>query len=295
MTKAAVSGLELFSVLPGKKENNSRPDTKRRPLIMGVVNVTPDSFYPGSRTPDAESAVARGLALVEQGADLLDIGGQSTRPGSDPVALGEELRRAIPVVEALAARAGVPVSIDTDKAEVARLARAAGARVLNDVTALRADPQMLRVSLDFEAVVLMHMGGESPKTMQESPRYGDVAGEVVRFLKERRDAFARAGGDPGRLIYDPGLGFGKDLEEGHNLSLLKRLEALTHLGPVLVGASRKAFLGRLAGGAGPQDRLEGSLAVACWAALRGAAIVRAHDVRATRRALDVIAAISEAR
>ena len=260
----------------------------RVPLIMGIVNVTPDSFYAGSRfSPGA--AADEVLRQAEAGADLVDIGGQSTRPGSDPVPVDEELARTVPVFEALAGRCPVPLSIDTDKARVARECLAAGASILNDVSALRQDPGMLETAGDYPAVVLMHRGGGSPKTMQEAPRYEDVLAEVKAFLASRRDAFAAAGGDPARLLYDPGIGFGKDL--GHNLSLLKHLDEFSELGPVVLGASRKSFLGRIVPDEGPGARLEGSLAAACWAAMQGAAVVRVHDVLATRRALAALDAV----
>ena len=261
---------------------------RRTPLVMGIVNVTPDSFYDASRAAPG-AAADEVLRQIEAGADLVDIGGQSTRPGSEPVPAEIELRRVLPVFEALAGRARVPLSIDTDKAVVARECLAAGASVLNDVSALRNDPDMLAAARKAEAVILMHRGGSSPKTMQERPRYRDVVAEVKTFLAERREAFLRGGGDVGRLLFDPGIGFGKD--QGHNLSLLKRLESLVELGPLVLGVSRKSFLGRVTPDGGPQDRLEGSLAVACWAALHGAAILRVHDVRATRKALDALDAV----
>ena len=172
-------------------------------------------------------------------------------------------------------------------------ARQAGAAILNDVSALRNDPAMMEQAKSFELVVLMHMGGKTPKTMQESPRYEDVVAEVKDFLKERRAAFARAGGDAARILFDPGIGFGKDLE--HNLSLLKPLEDLCAAAPVLVGASRKSFIGKLSADSGPEERLEGSLAAACWAANAGVSVLRVHDVKATRRALEVSCAIEGAR
>jgi len=262
---------------------------RRVPLVMGIVNVTPDSFYAGSRYGTRE-AVDEALRQVEAGADIVDIGGQSTRPGSDPVPPEEELRRVVPVFEALRGRVRVPLSIDTDKARVARECLAAGAAILNDVSALSHDPDMPEAAKAAEAVVLMHHGGQySPKTMQDAPQYGDVVSEVKAFLDERREAFRLAGGDPARVLLDPGIGFGKDL--GHNLSLLKHLDELADLGPLVLGVSRKSFLGRVTPDAGPEDRLEGSLAVACWAALRGVKILRAHDVRATRRALAALDAI----
>ena len=261
---------------------------RRTPLVMGIVNVTPDSFYDASRA-EPGAAADEALRQIEAGADLVDIGGQSTRPGSEPVPAEIELRRVLPVFEALAGRARVPLSIDTDKAVVARECLSAGASVLNDVSALRNDPDMPAAARKAEAVILMHRGGSSSKTMQESPRYRDVVAEVKTFLAERREAFLRGGGDAGRLLFDPGIGFGKD--QGHNLSLLKRLESLIELGPLVLGVSRKSFLGRVTPDGGPQERLEGSLAVACWAALHGAAILRVHDVRATRKALDALDAV----
>ena len=264
---------------------------RRIPLVMGIVNVTPDSFYAGSCFGPREAA-DEVLRQFEAGADLVDIGGQSTRPGSDPVRVEEELERVLPVFEALAGRVEAPLSIDTDKARVARECLAAGAAVVNDVSALRGDPSMAEAAQAAQAVILMHRGGGSPKTMQDSPRYGDVAAEVKAFLAERREAFRRAGGDPARLLYDPGIGFGKDLD--HNLTLLKHVGELAGLGPVVLGASRKSFLGGVTTDAGPQDRLEGSLAVACWAALRGVQVLRVHDVRATRRALAALDAVLRA-
>jgi dihydropteroate synthase len=259
---------------------------------MGIVNVTPDSFYAPSRMKP-EAAVDEVLRQIEAGADLVDIGGQSTRPGSEPVAADDELRRVVPVFESLAGRVRVPLSIDTDKAAVARRCLAAGAAIVNDVSAFRNDPDMVEAAKSAEAVVIMHHGAAySPRTMQDAPRYGDVVREAVKFLAGRCRAFQDAGGDPGRLIYDPGIGFGKNL--GHNLSLLKHLDEFVALGPVLLGASRKSFLGRLVPDSGPAERLEGSLAVACWAAWRGVGILRVHDVAATRRALGVLDAVMAA-
>ena len=262
------------------------------PLVMGIVNVTPDSFYPASRTSSAREAADLVLLQVEEGADLVDIGGQSTRPGSEPVSVEEELRRVIPVFEAVAGRVQVPLSVDTDKARVAQEALAAGAVLVNDVSALRNDPSMVKVAQHAEAVILMHRAGASPKTMQDSPRYDDAVREVREFLSDRREAFRRSGGDTAKLLYDPGIGFGKNLD--HNLSLLKNLDEFSDLGPVVLGASRKSFLGDLAPDGGPQNRLEGSLAVACWAAWRGVKILRVHDVRATRRVLETLRVILEA-
>lgn len=285
MTAAATAGRRALALFEGARS---------RPLLLGIVNATPDSFYPESRKPSAEAAVAAGLQLLEQGADALDIGGQSTRPGSEPVSLEEELRRVVPVVDALVKRAGAVVSVDTDKAEVARQAREAGAVILNDVSAFRADPAMLAEAVRFEACIVMHIGGGgTPKTMQHNPSYVNVVEEVRDFLAERKAQYLRAGGAAARLVFDPGIGFGKTLE--HNLSLLKHLSELSALGPVALGVSRKSFIGRVVPDAGPAERLEGSLAAACWAALSGVRVLRVHDVLATRKALEVLAAIKAAR
>jgi dihydropteroate synthase len=256
---------------------------------MGILNLTPDSFYSPSRLSGAEAALRRGLEMEEQGADILDVGGESTRPGAGSVPAEEEARRVLPVVEALASRARVPVSIDTSKASVAREALSAGASILNDVTALRGDPDMAAAALGFETVVLMHMRG-SPRTMQDSPAYRDPVAEIIDFFRERMAAFSRAGGDSSRVWLDPGIGFGKTLE--HNLEILARLEDIVALGrPVLIGASRKSFIGSLLGPPGsplpPELRLEGSLGAACRAAAAGAHALRVHDVQETRRALEV--------
>jgi dihydropteroate synthase len=235
---------------------------------MGVLNVTPDSFSDGGRWLDAGAAVEQGLRMVEEGADIIDVGGESTRPGAEPVDAGEELRRVLPVVEALAPH--TRVSIDTRKAEVAEAALAAGATLLNDVSATLA-PVARAAGAGW---VAMHMRGE-PRTMQEDPTYGDVVAEVKAFLVERAE---QAGVD--EVWIDPGIGFGKTME--HNLTLLAHLDQLVETGyPVVVGTSRKAFLGKLTGGAPADDRVEGSVATAAWALSQGARMVRVHDVAAT--------------
>ena len=251
--------------------------TSARCLVMGIVNVTPDSFSDGGRYLDHRAAVAHGLALAAEGADLLDVGGESTRPGADYVDEQVELERAIPVVERLAQVTEVPISIDTRKSAVAAAALAAGAVVVNDVSAGRDDPRLLPVAAEAgAAVVLMHMRG-TPKTMQDDPVYGDVLAEVKAFLAERCDAAEAAGVAHDRLAVDPGIGFGK--RDEHNYALLGGLACLTGLGhPVLVGTSRKGFIGR-ALGAPMHERLEGSAATVVWAVERGARIVRVHDVR----------------
>jgi dihydropteroate synthase len=264
-----------------------------RPLVLGIVNVTPDSFSDGGRHAIPEAAVDHALDLVRQGADLLDIGGESTRPGSTPVPTDEELRRVLPVVEALAARTTVPLSVDTSKAEVAAACLAAGAHVINDVTALRGDPGLAEVVRAAGAgVILMHMQG-TPATMQLAPHYEDVVAEIDGFFQERLRAAADVGIAGPRVVLDPGIGFGKT--EAHNLELLARLEAFQHLGrPVCLGVSRKGFLGRVLGRP-VEGRLAGSLAAVCYAAARQAAqVVRVHDVEATRDAVTLIAAVRQA-
>jgi len=260
-----------------------------RTLIMGIVNVTPDSFSDGGAFLDPAAAVEHGLRLAAEGADILDVGGESTRPGAAPVPLEEELRRVVPVVRGLASRCQAPISVDTTKAAVARAALAEGAAIVNDVSALRFDPALGPVvAAAGAALVLMHMRGE-PRTMQQGPRYDDLLGEVRAELAAALARAAAAGVDPARTIVDPGIGFGKSLE--HNLELLERLGELEALGrPVLVGPSRKSFIGGITG-APPAERVEGTIAACCLAAARGAHAVRVHDVAAVRRALTVADAI----
>jgi dihydropteroate synthase len=265
----------------------------QRPLVMGIVNVTPDSFSDGGLYATTEAAVALGLRLIEEGADLLDIGGESTRPGSRPVALAVELERVLPVVQGLAERTTVPISVDTSKAEVARQALAAGAHVINDVTALQGDPAMAAVVRDSGAgVVLMHAQG-TPETMQVNPTYEDVVAEVVGFLQARLQAVADLGIAGPRVVLDPGIGFGKTYE--HNVKLLAKLDELRRLGrPVCLGVSRKGFLKTISGRP-VERRLAGSLAVACFAIGQGVAqVLRVHDVAETRDAIEVYMAIRRA-
>jgi dihydropteroate synthase len=250
-------------------------DTTAHTLVMGALNVTPDSFSGDGRYADPGSAVTRGLEMLEEGADLVDVGGESTRPGAEPVAAEEELRRVIPVVRGLAA-AGAVVSVDTAKAEVAAAALRAGAAVVNDVTAL-GDPAMAGVVAAAGAgLVLLHMQG-TPRTMQEDPRYEDVVAEVARFLAGRAAAAQAAGIDPARLCLDPGIGFGKGLE--HNLALLRGIPELAALGyPVLVGASRKRFLAGILGPIPPGERDAATSAAHVLAIAGGAAVIRVHNV-----------------
>lgn len=259
---------------------------------MGIVNVTPDSFSDGGRHAGIDAAVAHALKLVDQGADILDIGGESTRPGAGAVSAADEIARVAPVIEAIAARTAVPISIDTMKPQVARAAMAAGASIWNDVSALTHAPDSLAVAADLGCtVVLMHMQGE-PRTMQADPRYDDVVEEVAGYLAARARAALAAGIARDRIWLDPGLGFGKTAE--HNLQLLRRLDRLTAPGfPVLIGASRKRTIEALDPTAtDPMDRLGGSLALHLFAAARGAAVIRAHDVRETVQALTVQAALA---
>lgn len=258
---------------------------------MGIVNVTPDSFSDGGRWLEHDAAIRHGLALVEDGADVLDVGGESTRPGADPVPADEELRRVLPVVAALALDAGVPVSIDTTKADVAAAAIEAGAVIVNDVAAGRHDERMLPTVADAGAgYVAMHMLGE-PRTMQRDPRYGDVVREVGDFLAERVAAARRAGVDADAILADPGIGFGKTIR--HNLELLAGLPRVAQRAgvPLLVGTSRKGFIGTVLDGTPVDQREEGTLATVVWAFDRGAAMVRVHEVRAAARAAQFLATL----
>jgi len=262
-----------------------------RVRLMGILNVTPDSFSDGGRLASAEAAVAKGLQLVEQGADIVDVGGESTRPGAAPVPLEEELRRALPVVEGLAKR-GVLVSIDTRHAPVMQAALGAGARIVNDVSGLTHDQAALPLLAQREcSIVLMHMLG-TPQDMNSRADYGDVTGEVADWLMARVTACETAGIARARLALDPGLGFAKKAE--HSLALLQGVDRLLALGmPLLIGASRKSFIGKLSGGGGatskPGDRLGGSLAVALLMVQAGVRLLRVHDVAETAQALKMLA------
>ncbi len=257
--------------------------------VMGILNVTPDSFSDGGELPTTEAAINRAREMVAAGADLLDVGGESTRPGAEPVSEAEELDRVVPIIERLAAEVSVPISVDTSKAAVMAAAVRAGAAMINDVNALRAEAALATAAELGVPVCLMHMQGE-PRSMQAAPRYDDVVADVGGFLKERVAA-ARAGGiDPDKICVDPGFGFGKSL--AHNVALLRGLGQLTRQGePVLVGLSRKSMLGEITGR--PVDqRVVGSAALALLAAQAGASIVRVHDVAPTVDALRVLAAVT---
>jgi dihydropteroate synthase len=260
----------------------------RRPLVCGILNVTPDSFSDGGRFDDLDRAVAHGCTLAAEGADLIDVGGESTRPGSRPPTLAEELARVVPVVEALVQRVPVPLSVDTSRPEVMRAAVAAGASMVNDVRALRSPGALLAAAELGVPVCLMHMQ-RSPETMQEDPRYRDVVVEVRTFLAERMRACLDAGIRQEHLVVDPGFGFGKT--PAHNVALLASLDGLRSLGvPVMVGLSRKSVLGQRTGRT-VGDRLPASLAAALVAVQRGAAVLRVHDVAATRDVLAVLDAV----
>ena len=277
---AAWRPLPEFSVpLPG----GGALETGRRTLVMGILNVTPDSFSDGGRFFRPDLAVQQALDMVADGADMVDVGGESTRPGSGPVTAREETRRVVPVIEELAAQTSVPISIDTQKAPVAEAALDAGARIINDVSALRTDPDMARLAAERRVpVCLMHMQG-TPKMMQKDPTYGEVVGDVIRWLGERIEFAEAAGIGRDSILVDPGFGFGKTAQ--HNLELLRRLHELHALGcPVLVGTSRKSTLGAVLS-AEPDRRLYGTLATVACAAMSGCHVVRVHDVAP---ALDVV-------
>jgi dihydropteroate synthase len=266
-----------------------RLELGRRTLVMGVVNVTPDSFSDGGAYLDPGAAIAHGVRLIEEGADLVDVGGESTRPGSDPVPEDEEIARVAPVIAGLVDRVDVPVSVDTRKASVASAALDAGAALVNDVSA-GADPAMFDAAAQRGAgLVLMHMRGE-PKTMQDDPAYDDVVGEVAAFLRERLAAAEAAGIERDRIALDPGIGFGKTL--AHNLELLRHLASLREPGvPLVVGPSRKRFIGTLTD-TEAADRVEGTAGAVAWCAANGADVVRVHDVRAMVRVVRVVDAIA---
>lgn len=264
------------------------------PALVGILNVTPDSFSDGGDFLDPQKAAERAAVLLDEGARIVDVGGESTRPGSDPVSSEKELNRVLPAVRGiLEDRPGAIISIDTYRAATASEALEAGAAIINDVTAFRGDPEMVGVVAEAGCpVVLMHMLGE-PKTMQKNPYYGDVVREVREFLAERAARAGEAGVAQDKIILDPGIGFGKTLE--HNLTLLKNLGAIAELGyPVLVGVSRKRFIGGITGAEAARDRVSGTVAANVLAYQRGASLFRVHDVRANREALEVAEAILQA-
>jgi len=259
-----------------------------RPVVMGILNVTPDSFSDGNRYASVDAALERAAQIIEEGATIIDVGGESTRPGAAAVDEALEIARVVPVIEGIAATSGIAISIDTSKPEVMAAAVAAGACIVNDVHALRAPGARAWAAVSEVGVCLMHMQGE-PRTMQDSPHYHDVVAEVAQFLVRERDACIEAGVDREAIALDPGIGFGKGL--AHNLTLLKELSRFAALGaPLLVGVSRKSFIGRILGK--PVDeRLYGGLGLAALAAAMGARIVRTHDVAATRDAIGMVSAV----
>lgn len=265
--------------------------THPKPLLMGVLNVTPDSFSDGGQFFSSDGAIARGLQMVQEGADLIDVGGESTRPGALEVSADEELLRVIPVIEALS-KAGVKVSIDTYKPLVAEAALKSGAQIVNDVTGLR-DPEMADVCAKYDCTVcIMHMQGE-PRTMQQNPTYGDVVSEVSEFLVDRAERAIESGIPREKIWLDPGIGFGKTLD--HNLLLLKNLDQVVAKGfPVLIGVSRKSFIGKVTGVDIADARMPGSLAAQVIAQSNGAQIIRTHDVKESKQAIDITHAILNA-
>jgi dihydropteroate synthase len=253
-------------------------DFLKKTFVMGILNVTPDSFSDGGLYLDTESAIDRALRMVNDGADIIDIGGESTRPGSDPVPIDEELKRTIPVIETLAQKIQVPISIDTYKAVVAKKALDAGASMVNDISGLRFDPEMKKIVSAYQVpVVIMHIRGK-PKDMQKNPVYASLIPEIIEFLKESIAIAADAGIAQDTIIIDPGIGFGKTFE--HNLEIIHNLHMFSKLGkPLLVGLSRKAFIGKILGDASPEERLEGTAAAAAISIFNGANIIRVHDVK----------------
>jgi dihydropteroate synthase len=262
----------------------------QRPLIMGIINVTPDSFSDGGQFFDPKKAVTHALQLVDEGADIIDIGGESTRPGAHKVKADEELSRVMPVIEALASKADIPISIDTNKSEVAAKALEAGATIVNDISALTYDEKIGKVAADCGAyLILMHIRG-TPADMQNDTKYSDIIGEIRAYLSAASEKAIKSGVAKDKIIIDPGIGFGKSADG--NFTIMKNLHRFLDLGyPLMVGVSRKSFIGKELKIA---ERLEGSLAAACYAVLNGADIVRVHDVAQTKRAISIIEKITGA-
>lgn len=264
-------------------------DLEQKVVVMGILNVTPDSFYDGGRYTGEDEALARVEEMIGEGADIIDVGGESVRPGVDPIGLNEELGRVIPVIEKIKRQFSIPICVDTYKAEVARQAIEEGAEMVNDISALRFDPDLRKIVAGYGVpVVLMHIKG-TPKNMQDNPRYDSLMEEIISYLDSSIKLAEEAGADRRGIIVDPGIGFGKTT--AHNLEILRRLEELASLGkPILVGLSRKSFIGNVLG-LPQEERLEGGLAATCMAVWRGARLVRTHDVSPTRRAVDMVQAI----
>jgi len=260
-----------------------------RTHIVGALNVTPDSFSDGGKFFKLEDAIRQGVKMAEEGADIIDVGGESTRPGSDPVSIQEELSRVIPVIRSLSKKTDVPISIDTYKAEVAKQALDAGAQMINDISALRFDPEMKKIASEYKVPInLMHIKG-TPKNMQKDPSYEDVIAEITEYLKQSIEIAQDAGIDPKKIIIDPGIGFGKRLED--NLNILKNLKKICILNcPILIGCSRKSFIGKILD-LPVEERLEGSLAALAVAVMNGANIIRVHDVKESKRVAKLVDAI----
>jgi dihydropteroate synthase len=268
---------------------NKKLDLSSRTHIMGILNVTPDSFSDGGRFYKFDDAIRQGMKMAEEGADIIDVGGESTRPGSNPVSLEEELSRVIPVIESLSKSLNIPVSIDTYKAKVAQAALNAGAQMINDISALRFDPELKKVAASYDVpVALMHIQG-TPRTMQENPYYEDVIREITAYLKESIQIAKNAGIDQEKVIIDPGIGFGKRLED--NLNILKNLKRFSILNcPILIGCSRKSFIGNILN-LPLEERLEGSLAALAVSVMNGVHMVRVHDVKESKRVVNLVDAI----
>ncbi|TET47090.1 dihydropteroate synthase [Candidatus Aerophobetes bacterium] len=264
-------------------------DLEEKVVVMGVLNLTPDSFYDGGRYTREAQALRRVEEMIGEGADIIDVGGESVRPGAEPVSLDEELSRVIPVIEKIRRSFPITISIDTYKAEVARQAIEKGAEMVNDISGLRFDPDLRKIVAGYEVpLILMHIKG-TPKNMQDNPRYHSLMEEIISYLRKSIKLAEESGVDPARIIVDPGIGFGKTT--AHNLEILRRLEELKSLGrPILVGLSRKSFIGNVLG-LPQEERLEGGLAATSMAVSGGARIVRTHDVKPTRRAVDMVQAI----
>lgn len=264
-------------------------DLEEKVVVMGVLNLTPDSFYDGGRYTREAQALRRVEEMIGEGADIIDVGGESVRPGAEPISLDEELSRVIPVIEKVRRLFPITISIDTYKAEVARQAIEKGAEMVNDISGLRFDPDLRKIVAGYGVpLILMHIKG-TPKNMQDNPRYHSLMEEIISYLRKSIKLAEESGVDPARIIVDPGIGFGKTT--AHNLEILRRLEELKSLGkPILVSLSRKSFIGNVLG-LPQEERLEGGLAATCMAVSGGARIVRTHDVKPTRRAVDMVQAI----
>ncbi len=276
------------------KIGNKRFVLGKKTLLMGVLNVTPDSFSDGGKFFSVETAVEYAIQMEKDGADIVDVGGESTRPGAEPISMNEEMNRVLPVIEQLAGTIDIPISIDTYKSEIARKALDVGASMVNDISALRDDKNLASAVAEYGVpICLMHMKG-NPRNMQTNPVYNDIIREICDFLKERTEYALSCGIKKEKIIIDPGIGFGKRTGKGieDNCEILKRLSKLKDLGfPILVGASRKTFIGNVCGKSKPlpvSERLEGSLAAACLAVVNGADIIRVHDVKETRRCVDLV-------